>query len=182
MRRVLVLLAVLFTLRLLAAAATAAPTEHADGRQRRSDVPDLGEGVLHHSEHGRTSPSPGPTSSRSRTTARSRTPSTSRKSGGGPRPRRATSSPGETKTVRFTFSGDGSFEMYCPIAGHKDQGMEGTIMVGSAAGGGHHHGETETNDDGMTTGRRRLRRPGLRGWRNAVVPSSRRQGLSTVPP
>ena len=61
--------------------------------------------------------------------------------------------PGETKTVRFTFSGDGSFEMYCPIPGHKDQGMEGTVVVGNAAGGGSTtNGETETNDDGMTTG------------------------------
>jgi uncharacterized cupredoxin-like copper-binding protein len=62
--------------------------------------------------------------------------------------------PGQTKTVRFTFSGDGSFEMYCPIPGHKEQGMEGTIAVGGAAGGAGTttNGETETNDDGMTTG------------------------------
>ena len=63
--------------------------------------------------------------------------------------------PGETKTVRFTFSGDGSFEMYCPVPGHKDKGMKGTVVVGNAAGsaGTTTNGETETDDDGgMTTG------------------------------
>jgi uncharacterized cupredoxin-like copper-binding protein len=56
--------------------------------------------------------------------------------------------PGESKTLRFAFSGDGSFEMYCPIDGHKDQGMKGTINVGGAAGGG---GGTTTDDDKTTT-------------------------------
>ena len=57
--------------------------------------------------------------------------------------------PGQTKNVRFTFSGDGSFEMYCPKPGHKDQGMEGTIMVGNAAGGTTTtNGETGTDDNG----------------------------------
>ena len=61
--------------------------------------------------------------------------------------------PGETKTVRFNFAGDGSFEMYCSKPGHKEQGMEGTVVVGNAAGGGTTtNGETETDDDGMTTG------------------------------
>src|SRR5215216_3087832 len=62
---------------------------------------------------------------------------------------------GQTKTLRFTFSSDGSFEMYCPIPGHEDKGMKGTIVVGSAAGGTGTtttNGETETDDDGMTTG------------------------------
>ncbi len=61
--------------------------------------------------------------------------------------------PGQTKTVRFTFSKDGSYEMYCPIDGHKDQGMEGTITVGSATGGAGSTttGETETENE-MTTG------------------------------
>jgi plastocyanin len=62
--------------------------------------------------------------------------------------------PGQTKTVRFNFSKEGTFEMYCPIDGHKDQGMKGTIVVGSAAGGAGPTttGETETENDGMTTG------------------------------
>ncbi len=63
--------------------------------------------------------------------------------------------PGQSKTVRFTFSGDGSFEMYCPVPGHKEQGMKGTIVVGNAPGGAGStttNGETETDDNGMTTG------------------------------
>jgi plastocyanin len=55
---------------------------------------------------------------------------------------------GETKTLRFTFSAAGEYEMYCPIGNHKDQGMKGTIAVGSAAGGE----DTETDDDETTTG------------------------------
>jgi plastocyanin len=54
--------------------------------------------------------------------------------------------PGSHKTVKFTFSAGGSYEMYCPIDGHKAMGMEGTIKVGGAAGGG-----TTTNPEGETT-------------------------------
>jgi uncharacterized cupredoxin-like copper-binding protein len=63
--------------------------------------------------------------------------------------------PGQTKTVRFAFSGDGSFEMYCPVPGHEEMGMKGTIVVGNAGGGAGStttNGETETDDNGMTTG------------------------------
>jgi uncharacterized cupredoxin-like copper-binding protein len=54
--------------------------------------------------------------------------------------------PGSHKTVKFTFSAGGSYEMYCPIDGHKAMGMEGTIGVGGAAGGG-----TTTNPESGTT-------------------------------
>jgi uncharacterized cupredoxin-like copper-binding protein len=54
--------------------------------------------------------------------------------------------PGSHKTVKFTFSAGGSYEMYCPIDGHKAQGMEGTIMVAGAAGGG-----TTTSEEKTTT-------------------------------
>ena len=53
---------------------------------------------------------------------------------------------GESKTLRFTFSADGSYEMYCPIGNHNDEGMGGTIVVGNAAGGG-----TTTDDEDETT-------------------------------
>ena len=54
--------------------------------------------------------------------------------------------PGATKTLRVTLSKAGSYEMYCPIDGHKDQGMKGTITVGNAAGsGGTTTGETTTS-------------------------------------
>ena len=54
--------------------------------------------------------------------------------------------PGESKTLKFTFSSGARYEMYCPVDGHKDQGMEGSISVGGAAGGG-----TTTNPEGETT-------------------------------
>jgi plastocyanin len=76
-------------------------------------------------------------------------------SGGGAEAETGDIEAGQTKTVRFTFSKEGSFEMYCPIDGHEDQGMKGTIVVGGAAGGAGPTtttGETETDDDGMTTG------------------------------
>jgi uncharacterized cupredoxin-like copper-binding protein len=49
--------------------------------------------------------------------------------------------PGAKMTLRVTFSQDGSYEMYCPIDGHKAQGMSGSVVVGGTAGGG---GETTT--------------------------------------
>jgi hypothetical protein len=36
--------------------------------------------------------------------------------------------------------------MYCPVDGHRAQGMAGTISVGGAGGGG-----TTTKPDGQTT-------------------------------
>jgi uncharacterized cupredoxin-like copper-binding protein len=43
---------------------------------------------------------------------------------------------GSSATLEVTFSKDGSYEIYCPIDGHKAQGMKGTLTVGSAAGTG----------------------------------------------
>ena len=54
--------------------------------------------------------------------------------------------PGETKTIKYTFSAHSSYEMYCPIDGHKAQGMSGTISVGGGAGSG-----TTTNPGRGTT-------------------------------
>jgi plastocyanin len=57
--------------------------------------------------------------------------------------------PGSSKTLRVTLSKAGSYELYCPVDGHRGQGMEGTISVASASGGG-----TTTNDGmGETTTR-----------------------------
>jgi uncharacterized cupredoxin-like copper-binding protein len=55
-------------------------------------------------------------------------------------------SPGSSKTVKYTFEAGKRYEMYCPVDGHKAQGMAGTISVGGAAGGG-----TTTNPEGETT-------------------------------
>ena len=70
--------------------------------------------------------------------------------GGGTEAQTGDISPGEMKTLRFTFSADGSYEMYCPIGTHRDEGMKGTIMVGNAAGGmttGEDRPETTTDSN-----------------------------------
>ena len=43
--------------------------------------------------------------------------------------------PGETASITVTLPKSGTYEMYCPIDGHRDKGMEGTIQVGGSAGG-----------------------------------------------
>jgi uncharacterized cupredoxin-like copper-binding protein len=67
-------------------------------------------------------------------------------SGGGDEVEAGDIGPGAHKTVKFTFSAGGSYEMYCPIDGHKAQGMEGDIKVAGTAGSG-----TTTSPGGETT-------------------------------
>src|SRR2546423_12588655 len=67
-------------------------------------------------------------------------------SGGGNEVESGDIQPGSRKTVKYTFKAGASYEMYCPIDGHKAQGMAGTISVGAAPGGG-----TTTNPEGETT-------------------------------
>jgi plastocyanin len=55
--------------------------------------------------------------------------------------------PGAAATLRVTLTKDGSYEVYCPIDGHRSQGMKGTLTVGSGSGSG---GMT-TDDAGTTT-------------------------------
>jgi len=56
-------------------------------------------------------------------------------------------SPGSMMTLRVTLSKSGDYEMYCPIDGHKGQGMKGSVMVGgsSGSGSGTSTGETTTS-------------------------------------
>ena len=54
--------------------------------------------------------------------------------------------PGSTATLRVNLSKDGSYEIYCPIDGHRGQGMVGTLAVGSgSSSGGMTAGETTTS-------------------------------------
>jgi plastocyanin len=53
--------------------------------------------------------------------------------------------PGETAELTVTLEA-GEYEMYCPVDGHRDMGMEGTLVVGGAAAGG-----AGTSTDGETT-------------------------------
>jgi uncharacterized cupredoxin-like copper-binding protein len=66
--------------------------------------------------------------------------------GGGSQAKTGDITPGSSKTVRFALDADKRHEMYCPIDGHKAEGMAGTISVGGPAGGG-----TTTSPQGETT-------------------------------
>jgi uncharacterized cupredoxin-like copper-binding protein len=54
--------------------------------------------------------------------------------------------PGKSATLTVDLSKTGSYEVYCPIDGHRQNGMEASLAVGGAAGGG----ETSTGE--TTTG------------------------------
>src|SRR3954469_19679526 len=51
-----------------------------------------------------------------------------------------TIAPGKSATLQADLSKPGSYEMYCPIDGHKDKGMKGEIKVGSGGGSGDDNG------------------------------------------
>ena len=57
--------------------------------------------------------------------------------------------PGASATLRAALSKDGSYDLYCPIDGHRSQGMNGTVTVGNRSSSG----GTTTNDGGSTTTR-----------------------------
>ena len=56
--------------------------------------------------------------------------------------------PGESAELAVDLSKEGSYEIYCPIDGHRDSGMEGTLTVGASMGGG---STGTTEDQGSTT-------------------------------
>jgi uncharacterized cupredoxin-like copper-binding protein len=56
--------------------------------------------------------------------------------------------PGETAELTVGLSKGGSYEIYCPIDGHRDMGMEGTLTVGAASMGG--ATDTSENEDSTT--------------------------------
>ncbi|MDQ3823018.1 MAG: cupredoxin domain-containing protein [Actinomycetota bacterium] len=60
----------------------------------------------------------------------------------------------ETKTVAAGESAEltvqlaeGTYELYCPVGNHKEQGMVGRVVVGAGAGTTTTTGETETEQD-----------------------------------
>jgi uncharacterized cupredoxin-like copper-binding protein len=60
--------------------------------------------------------------------------------------------PGSSATLTVRLPKSGSYEMYCPIDGHKANGMKGSIQVGgSSAGGGMETGGGTTTGNDMTT-------------------------------
>ena len=67
-----------------------------------------------------------------------------------------TIAPGDSGTLTVELE-PGEYEFYCPIDGHRDRGMEGTLVVGgSSAGAGASTDETRTGktetDDGYGYG------------------------------
>jgi plastocyanin len=57
--------------------------------------------------------------------------------------------PGQSAELTVEL-GEGEYEIYCPLEDHRDQGMEGTLVVGSGAAGGTgtDTGKTDTDEDG----------------------------------
>jgi uncharacterized cupredoxin-like copper-binding protein len=56
--------------------------------------------------------------------------------------------PGKSATLKVDLSKDGTYEFYCPVDGHKQQGMKGEIKVGSGGSGGSSSSEDEDNSGG----------------------------------
>jgi uncharacterized cupredoxin-like copper-binding protein len=65
--------------------------------------------------------------------------------------------PGQSATLSVTLDKAGKYEVYCPIDGHKDKGMEGDITVGGSAGAG---GGMTTDEDTTTEGTTTEESPG----------------------
>jgi uncharacterized cupredoxin-like copper-binding protein len=53
-------------------------------------------------------------------------------------------SPGSSGTLKVTLPKKGTYEIYCPVDGHKGLGMKGTVTVGGAGAG--------TSTENMNTG------------------------------
>ena len=69
--------------------------------------------------------------------------------GNGVEEKTSTISPGSSAKLTVDLSKNGSYEVYCPIDGHRAMGMEAKLVVGSAsAGGGTTTTETKTKSSG----------------------------------
>jgi uncharacterized cupredoxin-like copper-binding protein len=56
--------------------------------------------------------------------------------------------PGGVSMLKVTLTKTGSYEIYCPVDGHKGQGMLGKVTVGAASGSGGTGGGTSTQKNG----------------------------------
>ncbi|HYX76475.1 MAG TPA: plastocyanin/azurin family copper-binding protein [Gaiellaceae bacterium] len=61
-------------------------------------------------------------------------------------------SPGHSGMLKVTLPKKGTYEIFCPVDGHKALGMKGTVTVGGAgSGGGTSTENTNTGTGGTTT-------------------------------
>lgn len=61
--------------------------------------------------------------------------------------------PGQTTMLKVTLTQTGRYELYCPVDGHKNLGMRGTVTLGSGgAQGPPATAPTTTTPGGTTTG------------------------------
>ena len=65
--------------------------------------------------------------------------------GHGVEQRTSTIEPGKTATLQVDLTKAGSYEVFCPIDGHKNKGMKATLTVGGSPAPG-------TSTEGTTTG------------------------------
>ncbi|HEX6701643.1 MAG TPA: cupredoxin domain-containing protein [Gaiellaceae bacterium] len=70
--------------------------------------------------------------------------------GNGVEERMDTISPGSTGKLTVDLSKAGTYDLYCPIDGHRGMGMQATVVVGGDGGGG--GGGTTTNGTTSTSG------------------------------
>ena len=76
--------------------------------------------------------------------------------GGGVEEETDTIAPGESGELTVELAA-GTYELYCPIGNHREQGVEGSVEVGGGAGGGgattgENDGETDDDSDGGGSG------------------------------
>ena len=64
--------------------------------------------------------------------------------GNGVEEKTSTISPGSSAKLTVDLSKNGTYEVYCPIDGHRAMGMEAKLVVGSASAGGGGTTTTET--------------------------------------
>ena len=55
--------------------------------------------------------------------------------------------PGSSADLTVEITEPGEYELYCPVDGHREQGMEGTLSLGGGTGGDE---DTTTEDDTTT--------------------------------
>lgn len=54
--------------------------------------------------------------------------------------------PGDSAELTVEITEPGEYELYCPVDGHREQGMEGSVRVGGGAGAGTTTDETTTEE------------------------------------